>query len=154
MPNIDVQLRPAWRNYWAGLTLAFLLILASLASAFGEWVAESAAAVVTGVLLLLALFTLGVVVFKRFSWKFSIDGNRVSRRHGIISRNQQSIRINDLRSVELDQSIFQRIFGVGDLLFYSAGSDHAEVKFFGIKDPVGWRDNVYNAMDEFKASSE
>lgn len=152
MPNINVQLRPAWRNYWAGLTLTFLLLLASAASVVVEWVAESV--VVAGVLLLLALFTLGVVVFKRFSWKFSIDGNRVSRRHGIISRNQQSIRINDLRSVELDQSIFQRIFGVGDLSFYSSGSDRAEVKFFGINDPVGWRDNIYNAMDEFKASSD
>ncbi|NEZ03117.1 PH domain-containing protein [Wenzhouxiangella sp. XN201] len=152
MPSIDVQLRPAWRNYWAGLTLALLLLLASLASVVMEWVAESV--VVAGVLLVLALLTLGVVVFKRFSWKFTIEGNRVSRHQGIISRNQQSIRINDLRSVELDQSIFQRIFGVGDLLFYSSGSDHAEVKFFGIKDPVGWRDNIYNAMDEFKASSD
>ena len=70
---------------------------------------------IAGLLLLLALATLGSVVFKRFSWKFSIDEHQVSRQHGIIARNQQSVRISDLRSLELDQSVCQRIFGVGDL---------------------------------------
>lgn len=116
--------------------------------------AETPDNMIAGLLLLLALITLGFVVFRRFSWRFSINENQVSRQYGIIARNQQSIRINDLRSIELDQSLFQRIFGVGDLSFYSAGSANAEVRFFGITEPVAWRDKISDAMDQLKGSSD
>jgi len=42
---------------------------------------------------------------------------------------------------------FQRIFNVGDLLFYSAGSAAAEVEFRGVRDPASVRDLVDQAMD-------
>lgn len=146
MTNINVQLRPAWRNYWAGFVIAVFLLLAAL----GGTVAEIGG----GLFFALALVVLGFVALKRYSWKFSIDGNRVSRHYGIISRNQQSVRIKDLRSVELDQSLFQRLLGIGNLSFYSAGSAGAEVKFHGIKQPAEWRDKIDNAMDQLKDSNE
>ncbi|MCP1728562.1 putative membrane protein YdbT with pleckstrin-like domain [Natronospira proteinivora] len=152
MPKINVQLRPAWRNYWAGFVIAALLLLAALGGTVAE--AEGEAEIGGGIFLALALVVLGFVAFKRYSWKFSIDGNRVSRHYGIISRNQQSVRIKDLRSVELDQSLFQRLFGIGNLSFYSAGSATAEVKFHGIKEPAEWRDKIDNAMDQLKDSNE
>ncbi|MEX0914259.1 MAG: PH domain-containing protein, partial [Wenzhouxiangellaceae bacterium] len=98
-----------------------------------------------------AILVIGFVAFKRFSWKFSIDESRISRSYGIISRNQQSVRIKDLRSIALDQSIFQRIFGVGDLAFYSAGSDDAEVRFVGINRPAEWRDRIDDVVDRIKS---
>ena len=152
MSDINEVIRPAWRNYWFGLALAAFLLLAALGSAVTK--SESGNEVGAGFFFLLSLITLGVVVFRRYSWKFLIDGNRVSRHYGIISRNQQSVRIKDLRSVELDQTLFQRIFGVGNLSFYSAGSAAAEVKFHGIKGPVHWRDKIDNAMDQLKDSNE
>lgn len=152
MSDLNAQLRPAWRNYWAGFLVAVLLLATAAAWAVSE--AEGEAELGAGLLLVLALLVLGFIAFKRYLWKFSIDGNRLSRHYGIIARNQQSVRIKDLRSVELDQSLFQRIFGVGDLSFYSAGSDSAEVKFHGIKEPSKWRDKINGAMDQLKDSNE
>jgi len=71
----------------------------------------------------------------RLSWRFELRGGRVSQRYGIIARNEQSVRLNDLRSIELDQSLVQRLLSIGDIAFYSAGSANAEVAFFGIQAP-------------------
>lgn len=150
---INAELRPAWRNYWFGFLLAGLCFLISIAAVLGI-AAERGEWFGAGTWFFLGLIMLGVVAFKRFSWKYTIDETRVSRHYGLISRNQQSVRIRDLRSIELDQSLFQRLFRVGDLAFYSAGSAKAEVRFFGIKRPMEWRDRIDDAMDRLKDSNE
>jgi uncharacterized membrane protein YdbT with pleckstrin-like domain len=151
--RINAELRPAWRNYWFGFLAAGLGFFVSIVAALG-FGGENGAWFGAGTWFVLALIVLCFVVFKRFSWKYTIDGTRVSRHYGLISRNQQSVRIRDLRSIELDQSLFQRIFRVGDLAFYSAGSAKAEVRFFGINKPMEWRDRIDDAMDRLKDSNE
>lgn len=148
MAEVDVVLRPAWRHYWLGLSLTAALLLAALASALGLMARQGLTDFRPW--LLAAVAVLVLVALKRFSWKFTLDNTRVSRHYGLISRNQQSVRIRDLRSIELDQSILQRLLGIGDLAFYSAGSDSAEVRFSGIRDPARWRDVVNNTMDQVK----
>lgn len=148
MAEVDVVLRPAWRHYWLGLALAAALLLAALASALGLMAWQGLTDYRPWLVAALAVFVF--VVLKRFSWKFTLDNTRVSRHYGLISRNQQSVRIKDLRSIELDQGILQRLLGIGDLAFYSAGSDSAEVRFSGIRNPGRWRDAVNHAMDQVK----
>jgi len=150
MQTVNVEIRPAWRNYWPGFLLAAGLFFAAMASLF----MLDNAVLFAALLSLTALVTLAWLAIQRLSWKFTIDEQRVSRHYGLISRNQQSVRIRDMRSIELDQSIFQRIFGIGDLAFYSAGSAEAEVRFVGIKDPGYWRSQVEKVMDHAKTSNE
>jgi len=150
MSAIDAELRPAWRTYWLGFLIAGVLLLAAVGSVWrGSGTATEIAA---GACLVGAVLVLAVVVIKRFSWKFTIDDNRVTRHYGLIARNQQSVRIRDLRSVELDQGILQRIFGVGDLAFYSSGSAEAEVRFSGIAGPAAWRDEIARVWDRLPKS--
>ena len=92
-------------------------------------------------LIVLPVFVLLGAVLGRFSNKFTVDDGRVIQHEGILSRRQHSVRIRDLRSIELSQSLFQRLFGIGDLHFYSAG-DEAEVRFTGVKDPAGLRAKI------------
>lgn len=152
MSVINAQFRPAWRNYWFGFLVAVFLLAAAAVTAAGS--IDAGGSFAAGLWLLGAIAVLGFIAFKRFSWKFTIDDSRVSRHYGIISRNQQSVRIRDVRSVELDQGILQRILGVGTLAFYSAGSDKAEVRFIGIKQPLEWRDRIDQAMDRLKDSND
>lgn len=152
MAIIDATLRPAWRNYWPGFLIAAVLALMAAVAALAS--VDPAVDIGAGILGLGALVVLAFVALKRLSWKFTIDDNRVVRHYGIVSRNQQSVRIRDLRSVELNQSFFQRLLGVGNLSFYSAGSDSAEVTFVGISDPVGWRDRIDRATDQLEGSNE
>lgn len=143
MSEEKIELRPAWRNYWGHITVIGFSVLFTL-------VALTDPEMPAGTWVLVTLGLVGLLFFRRYCWLFSIDDNRVSRHYGLISRNQQSVRIRDLRSVELSQSLFERIFNIGNLAFYSAGSADAEVHFFGILDPARWRDRIDNMMDELK----
>jgi len=148
MTKTLVQLRPAWRNYWAGFVVA-----ASLPPT--AWIAYSSigpsnmmlALIVSGSLVFVSALILFLCVISRFSWQFFLSDNEVRSHHGIIARRQQSVRINDLRSVGLDQGIVQRLLGVGDLSFYTSGSAVAEVRFHGIREPAQWRDQVNNLIN-------
>ena len=143
-----MELRPAWRTYWAGLlTTAVLLLAAPAVWLFGErmpvLIAETGASVLAVAGLVVGVYTIA----KRYSWKYSVTPDRLWRHEGLIARNQQSVRLQDLRSVELDQSLSQRLFRVGDLAFYSAGSAEAEVRFQGVHAPMAVRDRIYQLVD-------
>lgn len=157
MTDHVTELRPAWRNSWFGMSVAgfflFIFLLGLLAGLLegGEQGGEMAGAAM--LFLSIGLVALGMVAFKRFTWKYTIDGSRVSCHYGIISRNQQSVRIKDLRSVELSQSLVQRLLNVGHIAFYSAGSASAEVIFKGVLDPARLRDQIDNTVDQLKDGS-
>ena len=145
MATVNFSLRPAWRNYWPSLVLANGLVVAAVVLGLTGVGLPFALACGAG-----AVLVYGYIMLQRYSWRFTIDENRISRHKGIISRNQQSIRLADLRSVELNQSLWQRLMGLGDLSFYSSGSDDAEVRFFGIHSPATHRDKIYGAIDQLE----
>lgn len=133
--------RPAWKNF-LGLFLLFwiflvgsivLFVLGGEQPEFRLWAAGT-----SGLTLLIFI----ILIYKRYVWKYTIAGDRISVRRGIISRNQQSTRIQDLRSIELDQGILQRLLNIGDIKFYTAGTDRAEIVFHGIASPASIRETV------------
>jgi uncharacterized membrane protein YdbT with pleckstrin-like domain len=77
-----------------------------------------------------------VVAFRRYSWRYTIDDRTIESRHGVIARNVQSIRIQDLRNVNVRQSLVQRLLRVGNVEFSSAGGAGIEVVFHGVSDPM------------------
>jgi len=138
--------RPAWRGQWLLMLVTLVLVVAALVGSPGLG-GEPGERLLAGGLWLAAAIALLVLLYRHYSWKYEIDEGRISRHYGIVSRNQQSVRIRDIRSVELNQTLFQRIFNIGDLLFYSSGSADAEVIFQGVRDPAGVRSRVEQAMD-------
>ncbi|TYT75845.1 PH domain-containing protein [Desulfobotulus mexicanus] len=145
MPDLYTEFRPAWRSYWQIITLSTILFLLAAFTAFN--LTGPIKSILSGSSFAAGILLLGLTAIKRFSLKFTIDKRRISRHKGIVARNQQSIRIQDLKSIELNQSIPQRLLGIGDIAFYSAGSSDAEVRFQGILNPSAWRDKVDEAMD-------
>lgn len=114
---------------------------------------ETVMEIFAAVLAFLAIWTLLGAAWRRFSYKFTVKGSRIIRQYGIISRNQQSVRIEDLRSIELSQTVLQRILNVGVISFYSAGSASAEVVFFGVKGPAELKQQINDMMGERKSSN-
>lgn len=130
--------RPAWRNQWWQMTIAALLpIIFVLAALVGDQY-FSATTVRAVYVVLAAVFTylVAVIVYRRFSWCYTIDGETVESRNGVIARTVQSIRIRDLRNINVRQSLVHRLLGIGDVEFSSAGGGGVEVTFFGVDDPM------------------
>lgn len=135
--------RPAWRNHWLGITVVVLLILFSvLILILPEETIEFDPDIIGGILLVVAGVIALSILYRRYSWKFTITTELIESRHGIIARDVESIRVKDLRNINLRQSLFQRIFGVGDLEFSSAGGAGIEVMFHGITNAMKIKQQV------------
>ena len=140
----DYRARPALRNQWFAVLVAILLFL--LFTYLGlKGAAAGGGRNVQIVLALIGvpmLVLVGFIVYRQHVWTFTIRGGTIESCKGIIGRDVQSIRVQDLRNVNVRQSIFQRLFGVGDVEFSSAGGAGVEVTFYGVLDPLGVKDRV------------
>ena len=146
---MEYKARPAWRNQWAAFIIAafFLLVLIGALIAVQQSDAQSDSRVVVWFFVGLFGLIVLIIIYRHFSWTYFIDEKVIESRRGIIGLDIQSIRVKDLRNVNIRQSFFQRIFGVGDVEFSSAGGSGIEVAFRGITQPRKIRDMVHSWED-------
>mgnify|MGYP006313098155 CR=1 FL=1 len=109
----------------------------------------SVSAMLTGLFFAIAALALRMI-FLRFVDQYTLDEHGLVHKHGIITRHTQSIQLSAVRSVELKQSILQRILRVGDIQIYSSASDSAEVKFSGILHPVKAQNKIQKMLQQVK----
>jgi len=136
--------RPAWRNQWLAIGGSFLILPLFIIALF----VGADAGIAAGLLIFLPAIVL-MILYRRFSWKFTVSRENVESHQGIIGRNVKSIRLQDLRNVNVNQSFFQRIFGIGNIEFSSAGGAGIEVLFFGILDPM----KLKRSIDKLRAGA-
>jgi uncharacterized membrane protein YdbT with pleckstrin-like domain len=135
--------RPAWRHQWFAVTVAALLALGSMYLAvFLALTARNEYSIGLGFTLALFALLALVIVYRKYCWRFIITDDIIESHYGIIARNVRSIRVRDLRNVNARQSLMQRILGIGDIEFSSAGGSDIEVSFYGIRDPLGVKRQV------------
>ena len=92
------------------------------------------------VTVVLCLIVVGFVIF--FMWwlrckgtQLTITSERTRLRKGILSKSITEVWHQDVRNVQLNQTFFQRLLGVGSLGISSAGQAGLEISVSGIPDP-------------------
>lgn len=100
---------------------------------------------------LLCLVIVGFVMF--FFWwlkckgtTLTVTSDRTKLRRGILAKSITEVWHQDVRNVQLDQTFFQRIFGVGKIGISSAGQSGLEISVAGIPDP----DRVKALIDQHR----
>ena len=139
--------RPALRNQWGLLLLCLILagvIALSAADAERMGGTRNAIFVLTWLGMPRAIL-LVIVAYRHFSWRFSIAGGVIESRRGVIAREVRSVRVEDVRSINVRQSILQRLLLLGDIEFSTAG-DEAEVVFEGISNPLKVKNEIQSMM--------
>lgn len=139
-------LRPAWRSQWFLMILAiilllipFLPIIESLRAGEDWRFALDPSLAILGLPFVVILL---IMIYRHCSWRFTVDGFSIESRHGIIAREVSSIRVEDVRSINVKQSLFQRLLFIGDIEFSSAASPEAEVVFKKISNPMHLKRNI------------
>jgi uncharacterized membrane protein YdbT with pleckstrin-like domain len=130
--------RPAWRYQWSAvMSMVAALLMLALVGVYGPaHLGERVTHVVVAAAAALALYFLLLMLYRRLSWRYLIDEHSIESYHGILARHVHSIRIENLRNVEVNQSAVQRVLNVGDVEFAGAAGERAEVVFFGVTDPL------------------
>ena len=96
---------------------------------------------------LLCLVGVGVVIFLVW-WlrckgtQLTITNDRTRLRKGILSKSITEVWHQDVRNVQLKQTFFQRLLGVGSLGISSAGQAGLEISVSGIPDPEQVKDLI------------
>ena len=67
--------------------------------------------------------------------KLTVTESRVILRHGVFAKHTTEVALADVRSVQVSQSLGQRIFGVGSLGIASSGQAGIEIVVSGIPRP-------------------
>ncbi len=120
-------------GYWAMLLLGVFAILTSLSgyeyiNRTIQWIIGLALVVVFGFLLLKwwieTRWTTLIVTTKR-----------TILRKGIIARNTTEVQHDDVRNIQVDQNIYERLVHVGDLAVSSSGQAELEIQVHGIPEP-------------------
>ncbi|MHB8534767.1 MAG: PH domain-containing protein [Sulfuricaulis sp.] len=130
--------RPAWRNQWWQIGVMCLMPVVFAAAMFwGErYFSAPNLRVVLVVTVAVFVYLMAMIVYRRYSWRYLIDGETIESREGIIARKVRSIRIRDLRNINVNQSLMQRLLHLGSVEFSSSAGSDVEVAFFGVSHPM------------------
>ena len=95
----------------------------------------------------LLLFGSGVISWVKW-WlecktnSLHVTSTHVKQRYGILRKHQVEIRLQNIQTVYLHQSLADRILRVGGIQVSSSGERHVEIKMFHIVNPNGIRDKI------------
>ncbi len=95
---------------------------------------------------IVAVVTIVWAVLETIRWKYTITNRRVFVRHGLVSIHEQTARLERVQDVTLQQTLFDRMFGVGKLLIDTAGSSGGAFEFKALLEPTHVREVLDNAV--------
>lgn len=131
-----------WHYVGKWLTVVVLLVL--VVCAFLFYLEDIALYVwpIRGVLAGVPMVIMFWIHLDRSRRKYSVTNKRVTVEYGLISRNSNEVRFQDIRSINLTESGISGLLGIGRIEFSSAATDEAEVIFWNCPDAVNVRDKV------------
>lgn len=93
-------------------------------------------------LLGLAVILVLWIQLDRMRRKYAVTDRRVSSEYGIINKNSNEVRVQDVRSINLRKTGISGLLGIGTVEFSSAATDDADVTFWNISEAEKVRDLV------------
>ena len=135
--------RPSWRSMMSfylkwGILALIPVVVGALITAFTS---ADDAAWVGGVVTVVALIVVVVAgwLFRIVTY-YRITTRQISIRKGLLSRNEQTARVERIQNVATSQTFFDRIFNVGTVAYDTAGTEGGSFDFIGVTDPISLRE--------------
>lgn len=89
-------------------------------------------------------------IYSFFAEKLYIDEDGVILKKGIIAQSQIQIRFGDIKTIGVQQGVFDRLLGIGAVHLDSAGTNGTvDIEFRNLIDPVSMRRNIQHMIDDY-----
>jgi len=125
---------PFWfLGYWGLVVLGFAAVVLAILNY--DVISQSFQMIAGGILLLTGLVALGIWWLQTRHTTLTVTTKRTILRKGIIAKNTTEVQHDDVRNIQVEQNMYQRIVGVGDLAVSSSGQDGLEINVDGIPHP-------------------
>ncbi len=79
------------------------------------------------------LFGSTVLAYRSVNW--SVTSDRIIERRGMFSTRRRELELADIRSVEVNRRLLQRMVGLGDVMIASAASGDFLIRLYDIAGP-------------------
>ena len=126
-----VRIFPSWWRFSANFVFAALLFAASIFLVTKSQEGPAAAALALGLSFVVAL----VAIVRRRSTSWSITSERLIEYRGVLFRRRREVELADIRSVEVNRRLGQRMLGLGNVLVASAASADFMIKLEDVVSP-------------------
>jgi hypothetical protein len=83
-----------------------------------------------------------IAIFHRAATLLQIYPDRIRLERGLFSKCYQDFNPHDIRSIDIDQNLVQRLVGIGDLTISTAATVEAAERINSIPNPKGVRDLI------------
>lgn len=95
------------------------------------------------------IVTLGLYILT--NWRLnqiSLTTRRLTQRRGnVLTGNETSMSLERVTDINVNKSLLGSIFGYGDIVIQSAGSDSAEISFTSLQNPDKLRELIFDVKD-------
>lgn len=148
--TIQSEFRPHWsriarEGLLSILVLVLIVLVAIQGFSWGGWA-------IVG--LLAAWFVVVIAGFIRWwTTQHVITNERLIHRTGLIAKAGKEIPLEVINDVTFTQSMFERLFGTGNLLIESAGT-HGQSRYSDIPDPERVQSLIYEVREGRKIEME
>jgi membrane protein YdbS with pleckstrin-like domain len=125
------RILPSWWHFARELTLVAVVF----ASGMYFMLAPQADRRAGLALIALAITIMSLVHLTRRYISWSLTSDRLIERRGLLSSRRREMELADVRSIEVNRRLLQRIFGLGDVGVASAASADFMIRLLDIPDP-------------------
>lgn len=144
-PGETVHLRagPSQNLLLAGIGagMVLLVVVSVVVAALGDIGAGRALSF--AVVVLVVAILAGIYVFVH-RWEYAVTSERACVAAGLVERDSRQVRLDDVAEVRVDQSRWQRLVSVGDLLFVT---DDGTLRFALVGSPYRVAEQVLTSME-------
>ena len=140
----ETILREARLSWWALWPRVALGLVGLALIGWGLLRQDQAGYGVAGFGALLFLWFVGGALMRRSAMSLKLTDRYVVLQRGLVSRHTSTVMLNRVESLDVDQSLWQRMTGYGTLTIRGTGSE--DLRLTGLTDPVGFQTAARQAI--------
>jgi len=126
-----IRILPSWWHFFRDLALACALAAGGIICL----ITRPGTPLPALVLWVAAAAMLGLAALARRYTSWSLTSDRLIARRGLIASHRREMELADVRSIEVDRGVMQRVLGLGNVTVASAASADFVIRLLNIPDP-------------------
>ena len=134
--------KPVWRSFYGHVVVMVLCVISALTISLKlnlgpvslKWLWFTLLVVLAGVALNMA--------YRRQSVTLIVKPNEIALEKGFLGRHSTVISTRNIRTIQVKQSIMQRLLNTGDILVASSGTDGYEISIAKMPNPYAIREAI------------
>ena len=141
----ETILREACMSWWALWPRVFLGLVGLALAGWGLLRKDEPGYAVAAFGALMFLWFVGGALARRRAMIVKLTDRYLVLQTGLVSRHTSTIMLNRVESLDVDQSLWQRMCGYGTLTIRGTGSE--DLRLAGIADPAGFQAEARKAIN-------